>query len=156
MAATRALRAVSLGSIAAVATLGGCAMSPGSGLSALEAQAGLYAVLDETQELLEGEWVNHDDPTARGCVIPLWLDGELYPALRLGSAPAFPEVAMEDVRVAWLASGYTVEQTQVGDVTELQGRNSVNELLIFRVSADAMTLQGESECRPESAAERAQ
>lgn len=123
-------------------------MVAGSGTSPVEARAELYDVLDETQELVGGSWDNQDDPTARGCVIPIWVDGEKYPALRIGSPPDDPQVALAAILDAWDEWGFTVEKTIVGDVNELQAHNSYNELLIFRVSDDAMTLQGESECRP--------
>ena len=40
------------------------------------------------------------------------------------------------------------DSTVLGEVTQLQGQSPVEAVLIFRVSPDAMTLQGESECRP--------
>ncbi len=129
--------------------LGGCSLNAGSGLSPLEARAELYDALDDTQELIGGTWDNRDDPTARGCIIPLWVDGETYPALRVGIAPADPDAVIETVQDAWADWDYSVEHTLVGEVNELQGRNSLDELLIFRVSDEAMTLQGESECRPD-------
>jgi hypothetical protein len=39
----------------------------------------------------------------------------------------------------------------VGEVIQLQARGDADELLLFRVSSNAMTLQGESECRPKDA-----
>ena len=128
--------------------LGGCSLHAGSGLSPLEARAELYDALDDTQDLLGGTWENRDDPTARGCSIPLWVEGETYPALRVGDAPAAPDEVIDTVQDAWTDWDYSVEHTLVGEVNELQGRNSLDELLIFRVSGEAMTLQGESECRP--------
>lgn len=123
-------------------------MVAGSGLSPVEARTELYEALDETEEIVGGAWENQDDPTARGCVIPFWVDGEMYPALRIGTAPGDASVALDAVFDAWAEWGYNVEKTLVGEVNELQARNSLDELLIFRVSDDAMTLQGESECRP--------
>lgn len=131
-----------------VAALSGCVVTPGSGLSATEARSALYDSLDETEDLLGGMWDNRDDPTARGCLVPLWVEGQHFPGLRLGSAPDDIESAVTSVTEAWAEWGYRVEQTLVGEVVELQGRDSVGELLIFRVTQDAMTLQGESECRP--------
>lgn len=131
-----------------VAALSGCVVVPGSGLSADEARSELYTSLDDTEDLLGGTWDNRDDPTARGCLIPLWVEGEHFPGLRLGSAPPDVDDAVDAVASAWAEWGYRVEQTLVGEVVELQGRDSLGELLIFRVTEDAMTLQGESECRP--------
>lgn len=128
--------------------LGGCSLNAGSGLSAVEARSDLYAALDDTQEVVGGQWENRDDPTARGCIIPLWVDGEQYPGLRIGTAPDDVDGTLKTVIEAWDEWGYRVEQTLVGSVNELQGRNSLDQLLIFRVSDDAMTLQGQSECRP--------
>ena len=131
--------------------LGGCAVTAGSGLSPHEARGELYSVLDQTEETVGGVWENQDDPTARGCVIPLWIEGELFPGLRIGSPPSDLTRTLDAVEQAWSDWGYRVEQTRIGEVVELQGRNGVQELLVFRVSEDAMTLQGESECRPAGA-----
>lgn len=138
--------------IAAVApplfALGGCSLNAGSGLTPVEARGELYDSLDDTEALVGGSWENRDDPTARGCVIPLWVDGEMYPGLRVGDPPADVDDAVDEVMKAWTDWGFSVEQTLVGEVNELQGHNSYDELMIFRVSSEAMTLQGESECRP--------
>jgi hypothetical protein len=148
---TSRLLAVASTLVAPALALGGCAIQAGSGLSAEEARTELYSVLDETESAVGGVWENQDDPTARGCVIPLWVDGEMYPALRIGPAPEDPAGTLDEVVEAWADWGYTVRETKVGDVVELQGRNEVQELIVFRVSSEAMTLQGESECRPASA-----
>ncbi|MDO7882455.1 hypothetical protein [Antiquaquibacter soli] len=132
-----------------LAALSGCVVVPGSGLTAEEARTELYDSLDRTETVLGGLWDNRDDPTARGCLIPLWVEGEHYPGLRLGSAPDDRQAAANSVRDTWTEWGYRVTQTLVGEVIELQGRSSVGELLVFRVTEEAMTLQGESECRPE-------
>lgn len=128
--------------------LGGCAISAGSGSTPAEARDALRDALDATQQELGGAWDNRDDPTSRGCVIPLWVDGERYPALRVGPAPRDAGAALAVVATIWAERGYAVDTTVVGDVTELQARTPVDALLVFRVSAEAMTLQGESECRP--------
>ncbi len=133
---------------APLAALGGCALGPGSGLSAGEARDALYEALDETEKIAGGDWENRDDPTPRGCVIPLWVDGQHYPALRLGAPSPDSARVVADVAEAWEEWGYRVEQTLVGDVVELQGRDSLGELMVFRASGDGMTLQGHSECRP--------
>ena len=131
--------------------LGGCAIQPGSGLSATQARTQFYTALDKTQAAAGGAWEVLDDPTARGCVIPLWVEGEKFPGLRIGPAPRDPQAKANDVYSAWLAWGYTVIRTRVGQVIQLQARDDRDELLIFRVSVTAMTLQGESECRPKGA-----
>ena len=141
--------AVAFGAIAPpLLALGGCAISAGSGLTPAAARDDLRAALDETQVALGGAWDNRDDPTPRGCVIPLFVDGEQYPALRVGPPPHDTDEALATVANAWDERGYSVATTTVGDVTELQAHTSVDALLVFRVSAEAMTLQGESECRP--------
>lgn len=141
--------AVAFGVIAPpLLALGGCSISAGSGLSPEAARDDLLAALDETQDALGGAWDNRDDPTPRGCVIPLFVEGQQYPALRVGPPPRDAAAALTVVADAWDERGYTVATTIVGDVTELQARTAVDALLVFRVSAEAMTLQGESECRP--------
>ena len=146
-AATRT--AAVLASFLALAT-SGCALSAGSGSSAESARESLYATLDQTEQLLGGTWDNQDDPTSRGCVIPLWVEGEMFPALRVGAAPLRADVAVETVSDYWRDLELDLSTTDVGDVLELKGEGEFGDVLILRVSAEAMTLQGESECRPES------
>jgi hypothetical protein len=134
--------------VAGVATLQGCALNNGSALSAQAARDALYAVIGSTEQAVGGTWQNQDDPTSRGCVIPLWVDGILYPALRIRTPPVRVELALAAVRVRWSSLGYSIESAEVGGATELKGTNAARELLLFRVSPQAMTLQGESECRP--------
>jgi hypothetical protein len=138
--------------LAAVAALvlcvTGCVMSPGSGVTPDEARDRFIGILDSTQDALGGPWENRDDPTARNCAIPLWVEGIRFPGLRLGEAPDSPTDALSTVEAHWETVEVTSERTEVGDVTELRGTNQAGDLFIFRANADAMTLQGESECRP--------
>jgi hypothetical protein len=143
-----------LASLAAALTLAGsgsgCALGSGNGITAEAARTSLYATLDETQDRLGGQWDNQDDPTPRGCSVALWSEGEMYPALRVGTPPERPEYAVESVSAYWDGLGLVLSTTDVGDVVELQGESDEGEIVILRVSAEAMTLQGESECRPEA------
>ncbi|PJJ71809.1 hypothetical protein CLV46_1362 [Diaminobutyricimonas aerilata] len=132
--------------LVASALLGGCS-APG-GLDPAEARDRFTTVLDDTQNEVGGEWENVDDPTARNCTIPLFVDGTRYPALRLADAPRDASEAAAAVTEYWQGLDYRVDSTAVGDVTELQGSGR-GEVLVFRVSDDGMTLQGESECRPD-------
>ena len=133
---------------AAVLCVSGCVVAPGSGVTPDEARDRFLGVLDSTQEAVGGSWENHDDPTARNCTIPLWVEGIRFPGLRLGEAPDSPKSALETVEQHWEAHDVASERTEVGDVTELRGSSATGDLYIFRASEDAMTLQGESECRP--------
>lgn len=129
-------------------TLGGCAIQPASELSASEARVQFYSVLDQTQAAVGGAWDVLDDPTARGCVIPLWVEGEKFPGLRIGPAPRDPQQLANELYSQWRGWGYRVSRSRIGDVIELKARGAADEVLLFRVSALAMTLQGESGCRP--------
>ncbi len=128
--------------------LTGCVVAPGSGVTPDEARERFIGVLDSTQDALGGSWENSDDPTARNCTIPLWVEGIRYPGLRLGEAPGSPREALDVVEEHWGTVQVTAERTEIGDVTELRGTNRSGDLFIFRANADAMTLMGESECRP--------
>lgn len=150
MTMRRRLGSIAFVVIPALLALGGCAVTGGSGASAGEARGALYETLDATESAIGGVWENHDDPTARGCLIPIAVDGEQYPGLRIGPAPRSTASAIDAVVATWTRWGYTVETTIIGEITELQGHSAVDELLVFRVSESAMTLQGESECRPVS------
>jgi len=128
----------------------GCAIHPGSGLTASQARVQFYSVLDDTQHAVGTEtWANLDDPTARGCVIPLLIEGRQFPGLRIGPVPRNPRAIVNQVYASWTSWGYKVERSVTGPVIELQGKRAFDEILIFRVSDKAMTLQGESECRPD-------
>jgi hypothetical protein len=131
-----------------LAGLSGCALPMGSG-SAADARDRMYDVLGSTEDQLGGQWDDQDDPTARGCSFPIWASGSHYPALRVGSRPTNARSAIESVSKLWKKLGYALESHTVGSVTELKGTASLDRLLVLRVSADAMTLQGESECRPD-------
>ncbi len=129
-------------------TLTGCALAPATDVSDSEARDRFAALLDDAQRMVGGDWQVQDDPTPRECVIPLWVTGEQYPALRIGDASAAPAAAAERVEQAWVAEGIRVTRTDVGDVIEVSGETADGELIVLRVSASASTLLGESECRP--------
>jgi hypothetical protein len=131
------------------ASLTGCMIVPGSGVTPDEARDRFIAILDSTQDALGGRWENRDDPTVRSCTIPLWVEGVRYPGLRLGKAPGSPTSALKTVEAYWKTVDIAAERNEVGDVTELRGTNDAGDLFIFRANDGAMTLQGESECRPE-------
>lgn len=130
-----------------LAGLSGCAISQGSGRAPDEARDAMYEVLATTQLMLGGVWTSEDDPTPRGCVIPLWVDGSQYPALRLGPAPVDEERAAGEVADAWAELDFEITRTDVADIIEIKGTRPLGEILILRVGEDSMTLQGESECR---------
>ena len=132
----------------AVLCLSGCAVAQGSGATPDQARERFIGVLDSTQDALGGPWENRDDPTPRNCTIPLWVEGVRYPGLRLGEAPESPEAALDTVERHWEMLDVAAERAEVGNVTELRGSNPSGDLFIFRANDDAMTLQGESECRP--------
>jgi hypothetical protein len=134
-----------LGACAPLLLLCGCAIPQASAATPEQAVDDFYSVIDETQAAVGGAWENLDDPTARGCV-QFWGEGESFPALRLGDAPNNRSSALDAVVDAWRALGYRTEKNMIGQVAEIQGRSASDELLIFRVSDTAMTLQGESEC----------
>lgn len=140
----------SFGVVAAVAmlTLGGCALLSPTEASDLEARERFFAVLDDTQAAVGGSWSVQDDPTPRECIIPLWVAGQRFPALRLAEAPFSGEITADRVERAWSEHGLNVTRTHFGDVIELKGESEAGELFLFRVSDSAMTLTGESECRP--------
>ena len=129
-------------------SLSGCALAPPSAVSDAEARSRFIAVLDETQRVVGGDWDVQDDPTPRECVIPLWVSGQRYPALRVGEASRSVEQTVDDVEQVWLDAGMSVERSLIGDVVELKASSDDGELYLFRVSESAATLQGESECRP--------
>ncbi len=121
--------------------LGSCMTPPAE----TGATADFFAVIDATQDLAGGQWDVQDDPTSRGCVLPDGTEGETFSALRISVMPA---VVLNSVAAAWEDYGYSVDRESIGPVNQLVATNSTSEVLIFRVSDRAMTLQGESECQP--------
>jgi hypothetical protein len=132
-------------------TLSGCTSAETGGETAESARDRLYADLDETQRLLGGVWDIQDDPTSRGCTIAAFSEGELYPALRVGPPPGDVAAAVASVTALWRTLGYTVDEGVIDTVREVQGERGDSEIAIFRASAEAMTLHGESECRTAAA-----
>ena len=126
----------------------GCAVQPVSTVSDDEAHDRFLALLDDTQDVIGGEWEVRDDPTPRECVIPLWVGGTRMPALRVGEPASSPASAADLVAEEWEAQGIQVTRTDVGDVLEVKGETDDHELLVLRLSDSASTLLGESECRP--------
>lgn len=143
-------RRIGFGIVAAavLVMLGGCAVQAPSSPSDAEARERFVALLDETQSVVGGDWSVRDDPTPRECIVPLWVVGERFPALRLADAPFSIELTADRVESAWEAHELTVTRTEIGHVVEVQGESADGEILLFRVSRNAMTLTGESECRP--------
>lgn len=113
--------------------------------SLAQARADFYAAIDETQRIVGGQWDDRDDPNSRGCVLAGGGAGRAYSALRLAPPTASADTGL--LAAAWEDSGYTVEQLQIGPVTQLTASGDMSELLILRLSDRATTLQGESECR---------
>ena len=131
-----------------VATGAGCAVQQATPVTNAEAHDRFLAELDDTQSIIGGDWQVLDDPTPRECVIPLWVSGQRYPALRIGDAPVLGSQAADRVETAWNDQGMRVTRTDVGDVIEVKGESADGELFVLRVSSNASTLLGESECRP--------
>jgi hypothetical protein len=135
-----------------VLLLGSCmtqAQAVTSGAPTLaEARAEFFAIVDDTERIAGGTWNNQDDPTGRGCELADGSRGRTFSALRLAPAPDLP--VTEPIVDLWDDWGFSVASTEIGPVTQLVATTDAHEILIFRVSASAMTLQGESECRPVS------
>ncbi len=139
---------VPIAAVLIATAMSGCAVQSPSSVTDLEARERFLEVLDEAQRLVGGAWQNMDDPTARECVIPLWIAGERYPALRVGDPPASVAGAADIIEQAWDDAGMRVTRTDIGDVIEVKGESAEGELVVLRVSDSASTLLGESECRP--------
>jgi len=136
-----------LATAAVLVSLTGCTLQGPSPVTDTEARDRFLAVIDETQRLVGGAWQVDDDPTPRGCTVPVWVTGERYPALRVSENPRGDGQA-DRVEEAWNDNGLDVERSLVGDVIEIKAESDAGEVYLFRVSDQAMTLQGESECRP--------
>ncbi len=116
--------------------------------------------LDATQVLVGDDWQVRDDSTARSCALPGGGTGTTTSALRISvlvapdaQAKTAPSAAVATAAVAsaWTQWGYTVtenvSQTSIGEVAQVQATRADGEYLIFRASAAALTVQGESACK---------
>ena len=116
------------------------------GPSLTQAREEFFALIDATQQLAGGTWEVQDDPSTRGCELPDGGLGRTFSALRLAPPPTAP--IADPIADAWDDLGYSVARTDIGPVSQLVATGDGSEILILRVSDRAMTLQGESECRP--------
>lgn len=149
MPLARALPRTLAAAAATALLLSGCALAPVTDVSDEQARDRFIALVNAAQDAAGGDWQVQDDPSPRECTIPLWVTGSRIPALRTGPAP---QDGLDDVagRIQrhFTDSGMRTTVTEVGDVLEVRGETAAGELLLFRVSATAMTITGESECRP--------
>lgn len=135
--------------VAATLVLSGCALSPTTDVTDQQARDRFITLVNAAQEAAGGDWQVQDDPSPRECTIPLWVTGSRIPALRTGPAPRDGlDDAAGRMQRHFTDSGMRTTVTEVGDVVEVRGETAAGELLLFRVSATAMTITGESECRP--------
>lgn len=132
----------------AIIVLAGCTVQQSTSVTDLQARERFLAILDDAQTVVGGEWTTMDDPTPRECIVPLWVTGERYPALRVGDAPRSVAGAANRMEREWTDAGFRVTRSDVGDVVEVKGESDDGELMVLRVSESASTLLGESECRP--------
>lgn len=130
-----------------VLPLAGCAVPAAWGMTADDARTHLVRAVDDTEDVVGGLWQDSDDPVPRGCIPSPWTTGERSSALRIGTPSEDPRAAADLVDAEWRSWGYEVSRLALESVVEVQGRFG-GELLIFRASEFAMSLQGESECRP--------
>ncbi|HET8958580.1 MAG TPA: hypothetical protein VFM95_09020 [Microcella sp.] len=127
----------------------GCSITPVTDVTDQQARDRFIALVDAAEDAAGGTWEVQDDPSQRECTIPLWVPGTRISALRTGPAP-HSDVADVTARMEahFEEAGLTVTVSDIGDVVEVRGESVAGELLLFRVSETAMTLSGESECRP--------
>ncbi|MGY6496666.1 MAG: hypothetical protein ACXIUP_00400 [Microcella sp.] len=140
----------SLATVAAAALLlSGCALAPTTDVTDQQARDRFIAHVDTAQGAAGGSWETKDDPSPRECTIPLWVTGARIPALRTGPAPADGlEAAAGRMQRHFTDAGMRTTVSEIGDVVEVRAETPAGELLLFRVSETAMTITGESECRP--------
>jgi hypothetical protein len=149
MPLARALPRTLAAAAAMALLLSGCALAPVTDVSDEQARDRFIALVNAAQDAAGGDWQVQDDPSPRECTIPLWVTGSRIPALRTGPAP---QDGLDDaagrIQRHFTDLGMRTTVTEVGDVLEVRGETAAGELLLFRVSATAMTITGESECRP--------
>ena len=149
MPPARALPRTVASLVAAALLLSGCALSPTTDVTDQHARDRFITLVDAAQDAAGGRWQVKDDPSPRECTIPLWVTGARIPALRTGPAPGDGiEEAAGRMQRHFTDSGMRTTVSEIGDVVEVRAETPTGELLLFRVSETAMTITGESECRP--------
>jgi hypothetical protein len=151
MSPTRALPRLTAPLAVTALLLGGCALSPSTDVTDQQARDRFISLVDAVQSAAGGTWSVQDDPSPRECTIPLWVPGERIPALRTGSAPADGiDMTAGRIHRHVTEQGMRATVSELADVVEVRAESAAGELLLFRVSDTAMTVTGESECRPVS------
>lgn len=140
--------------LVAAVGLSGCALGAGNGPTSEQARERFHEALDDTQDALGGSWKNQDDPTSRGCSVALWVEGISYPGLRIGpmpgDVPGDVSKAIDTARDTLGDLGFKIDASEdVGEVLELRATRDGGEFVLFRITDEGMTLQGESACRPQ-------
>ena len=140
--------------IAVVVAVTGCASPPPDAdtrHSPKESQAALLALLDDTQQLVGGEWQNEDSPSPRDCELPGSGDtGTTFTGARSLAAPALDDATVSKVLDFWEGEGFEAGSKAMGALTSVLGVDPDNkanyvELLI---GDQATQLNGQAACVP--------
>lgn len=151
-------RVVFLGAIlgAAALMLAGCA-APVDGStpddSPKESQEKLLALLDETQQLIGGDWENQDSGSPRDCELPGSGDtGTTFTGARSQEMPALDDDTVAKVFEFWEGEGFEAGEAGMGVLTSVLGVHPDNKsyYVELRIGEQATQLSGQAACVPGS------
>lgn len=132
----------------------GCAAPPGQSEpvdTPKQSQEKLLALLDETQQLIGGDWENSDSGSPRDCQLPGSGDtGTTFTGLRSQEMPALDDATTAEVVALWEKRGFEAGTGAMGILTSVLGVNPDNETYYVELSiSDYSTqLSGQAACVP--------
>lgn len=116
-----------------------------------ESQDKLLALLDETQELIGGEWENEDSPSPRDCELPGSGDtGTTFTGARSTQGPGLDQAGTSELLKFWKSKGFDSGTKSMGVLTSVLAVDPDNEAhyVELLVGKQATQLNGQAACVP--------
>jgi len=128
--------------------LAGCATGPVNTLSPEDSQKELFALLDDVQAQIGGDWVNEDSLSPRGCTLPGGDDGVTFTGTRTLEAPAMTEAQLDELVDFLGDKGFDAGVSGMGILTDVlavdpDDKTSYVEVRVGDVSSQ---LTGQARC----------
>jgi hypothetical protein len=148
------LSRLSIAGTALVLGLMGCsspAADPSTQASPKEAQVALLALLDDTQQIIGGEWENEDSPSPRDCELPGSGDtGTTFTGARSLKAPELDDASVSKVLKFWEGEGFEAGSKTMGVLTSVLAVDPDNKAhyIELLIGEHATQLNGQAPCVP--------
>lgn len=116
-----------------------------------ESQQKLLALLDQTQELIGGDWENHDSPSPRDCELPgSGETGTTFTGARSQKMPALDDETVSQVLNLWEKEGFEAGESGAGALDSVLGVDPANKAYYVElmIGEHATQLNGQAACVP--------